>query len=138
MTLRAPWLVVVAVLAAAWLPGCGPAADGQTPSASGPLELPASIDFGEVEAAARMRKSFTLRSRVASDVSIASWTTSCECLTVEPAALSVPAGGQQTVRLTLDLAHAPKFQGLLRIDVQAQGAFAEEVRFEVLANVRPK
>lgn len=119
--------------------GCG----GRVPAASNAHETPAmrlvvgnTPDLGCIVQGGRADEIVAIYNQTGSSVTVAKWTSSCECLTVSPETTSADKGAPCHVRLVVDFSHEPSFVGDLRIHVQGRdGAGSPVAEFDVLASV---
>jgi hypothetical protein len=83
---------LAAVLAAAMVAAFPAAAD---------LLMPSTLDLGAISGTQKVTRTFTVKNS-GSEALAVSLLPACDCLTLEPSSVKLPAGGSQEVRLTFD------------------------------------
>jgi len=78
--------------------------DLRKPETSGLSVAPGQLDFGEVWRQDKFPWEFVVRNETELPIEITGFDSSCDCVTVEPSALSIPGRQEARLRLTLDLA----------------------------------
>ncbi len=96
-------LLAVACIAAWWLGSRQP-----TPIEEGLYVDPKYLDFGEVWENPKFEWVLPIENKGASELAIAGFSSSCTCLAIQPAALTIPPLSTAEVRLTLDLSYRPQ------------------------------
>lgn len=79
-----------------------------------------TIDLGEVDPGFATTKTVTVRNPGNAPLTIKSWTTSCECTSVEGTPLTIAPGKSAELKVTTDTKHEPDFRGSLAIEVQLE------------------
>lgn len=82
-----------------------------------PLGATGRVDFGTLAPDRRARAEVLLINRGSEPLRIARASTSCECVTLRPVPVDVPAEGQTTVWLECDLRNDPNFAGILAVEL---------------------
>lgn len=130
-------LLVIVVAQVLALPGCQRADLILTPSDQ-------SVVIASPVVFARLRRDSAAVARFAKignpserPVHISRWVTSCECLTIEPSSVEVPAHGSTIVRVSFDPSIESGFVGDLLISVDAFGAADRVASFEVSISILP-
>ena len=85
-------------------------------SSEGLMIPPECLDLGEVWRQPDFRCNLPVQNPTAVDADILDFATSCNCVSIEPRSLQVPAGQQATIRLKLDLTRSTINQGVTPIE----------------------
>jgi hypothetical protein len=98
----------------------------------------ARIDLGTALLDDVLRREISLTNPDHHAVDLVRFRSSCECASISPGEITVPAGGQGAVELMVDLAREGNFTGQLGIEIDGYDS-QENVVFRLLAllDVRP-
>jgi Protein of unknown function (DUF1573) len=128
-------------LLAAVLPGCFQAATEALPPPSSKVDLPiglsSSTDLGYLlSGSGKVARLVRIRNSSDAAVRISRWTTSCECLSIEPGNIVVDAGKSTYIRLMFDPAkESDEFVGSLLMTVEGFADVECVSKFEVPVTV---
>jgi hypothetical protein len=132
------WSAAAIVMACALqrLAGCSrPDVEGAT--APTPVLIASGADFGRIPSnSSSVTKEITVTNGSSVGMHVSHWTTSCDCLSIQPRFLDIPAGSSATVWLSFEPGNdGDKFEGDLQIEVEAWRELARVGTFDVAVSV---